>query len=269
MRLFQCAAALVLTSALAFGQTSSITTFAGNQSLGPGFSGNGALATAAQLNNPDGVAVDGSGNVYISDFNNAVVRVVTPDGKINPFAGTGTTGHAGDGGLATSAQLTGPLGLAVDSSGNVYIADGPNNSIRKVSTSGIITTVAGGTAGFGGDGGAATSAALNFPTAVAVDASGNLYIADSANHRIREVSGGIISTIAGTTVFGFSGDNGPATSAQLYLPKGVAVDSHGNVYIADTGNQRIREITGTTITTIAGNGQPAIPAIRAPRSTLR
>lgn len=253
-----CRTVLVLAAAsvCAFGQTNTISTFAGSQSLGAGFAGDGGVPTAAQLNAPSGVAVDSAGNVYIADFNNYVVRMVSATtGKITTFAGTpGTSGSTGDNGLATNARLAGPLGLTIDSSGNLYIADGPNNRIRKVAPSGIITTVAGGTAGAGGDGGAATSASLNYPAAVAVDSSGNLYIADLGNDRIRKVSGGIITTVAGSGLPGYNADNISATTAQLYLPKGVAVDSSGNLYIADTGNNRIREVSSGIITTIAGNG---------------
>jgi hypothetical protein len=142
----------------------------------------------------------------------------------------------------------------VDSAGNLYIADWQNNRIRKVSN-GVISTVAGtGTRGFSGDGGPATSAQLAYPQSVAVDSAGNLYIADTSNSRIRKVSNGVITTVAGDGRFGFSGDNGPATSAQLNGPVGVAVDSAGNLYIADQVNQRIRKVSGGVITTVAGGG---------------
>ena len=157
---------------------------------------------------------------------------------------------------ATTVPLNQPIGLAFDTAGNLYIADSDDNIVREVSVAGVISTVAGdGEQGFAGDSGPATSALLDTPTGVAVDANGNIYIADSHNNRIREVSGGTISTIAGTGVAGFSGDGGPAASAELDLPMAVAVDSKGNIYVADTNNNRIREITGTTITTVAGDGE--------------
>ena len=173
---------------------------------------------------------------------------------ISTIAGNGAAGFSGDGGSASSAQLSLPGGLAVDSSGNLYIADGGNNRVRKISN-GIITTVAGnGTAGFAGDNGAATSAELNDPVAVAVDSAGNLYIADTGNNVIRKVANGTITTFAGSNSAGagYAGDGGPAASAQLNGPAGVAVDSAGNVYIADSNDNAIREVSGGTINTITG-----------------
>jgi sugar lactone lactonase YvrE len=207
---------------------------------------------------PRGVAIDAAGNYFITS-NNRVFRVDTT-GLLTVVAGTGAVGPSGDGGAATSASLTYPYGVAVDASGNVFIADTINHRIRQVeAATGVITTVAGnGTAGFSGDGGAATSASLNYPYGVAVDASGNVFIADSNNHRIRrvEVATGVISTVAGNGTPGFSGDEGPATGTTLYYPFGVAVDASGNIYIADTTNQRIRRVEAPTglITTVAGNG---------------
>jgi len=187
-------------------------------------------------------------------------QIVLPAaGDINSVAGY-TAGYYGDGGLATVAQLNIPFKVAVDSSGNVYIADYYNNRIRMVTAStGIISTIAGnGTAGYSGDGGAATSAQINTPWAVAVDSSGNIYFADNVNERIREVtaSTGIISTVAGDGTGGYSGDGGLATSAELYFPAGVTVDSIGNLYIADGSNCRVRKVTVSTgiISTVAGNG---------------
>lgn len=174
---------------------------------------------------------------------------------ISTIAGNGTAGFSGDGGAPTSAQLSGPLGLALDSSGNLYIVDSVNDRVRKIS-GGNITTVAGnGTGGFSGDGKAATSAEMLDPAGVALDSSGNIYIADTANHVIREVtvSNGNISTIAGTNTGGYTGDGGAATSAELDSPTDVAVDSSGNVFIADSGNHVIREVSGGGINTIAGN----------------
>ena len=220
-----------------------------------GFSGDGGLATQAQLNSPSGVAVDASGNIYIADTNNHRIRKFTVGGNISTVAGTGAVGgFSGDGGLATLAQLNSPSGVAVDASG-IYIADTNNHRIRKFTVGGNISTVAGTGAvgGFSGDGGLATLAQLNSPSGVAVDASG-IYIADTNNHRIRKFTvGGNISTVAGTgAVGGFSGDGGLATLAQLNSPSGVAVDTSG-IYIADTNNHRIRKFTiGGNIITVAG-----------------
>ena len=192
-----------------------------------------------------GVSVDISGNVYIANTSNNKIRMVTSAGIITTIAGTGTTGSNGDGGAATSAQLNYPYGVSVDISGNVYIADTSNHKIRMVTSTGIITTLAGtGTEGSSGDGGAATSAQLNYPYGVSVDISGNVYITDSYNNKIRLVNNaGIITTFAGTGSWGSSGgDGGAATSAKLSNPNGVSVDISGNVYIADTENNKIRMV---------------------------
>ena len=233
------------------------------------YSGDGGAAAAAQLSEPEGVAVDGAGNVYIADTANQRVRKVSADGVITPVAGAGSAGYSGDGGPATSAQLYHPTGIALDASGNLYIADALNSVIRAVSVAGAITTVAGnGTAGFSGDGGSAASAQLFRPNGVAVDAAGNLYIADTNNNRIRKVSAeGIITTIAGGSAFGYSGDGDPAYDALLNAPSGVAVDARGNLYIADTGNGQIRKISpagiiSTVPTALApeiGSGLPGPP----------
>lgn len=232
-----------------------ISTYAGNGTAG--FSGDGGLATAAKLNHPVAVAVDAAGNVYIADENNSCIRKIAPDSIITTIAGNDTAGYSGDGGMATAAEINYPEGLAVDGSGNVYIADYNNDRIRKVTSAGIITTIAGtGAIGYTGDGGAATAAELNGPTGIAVDAAGNIYIADENNHRVRKISSaGIISTIAGTGVAGFSGDGGAATAAKLWFPNEITTDAAGNVYIADNYNSRVREINSTgVISTITGNG---------------
>jgi uncharacterized protein (TIGR03437 family) len=208
---------------------------------GGSFLGDTGPATSAQLWGPEGIAVDSAGNLYIADTNNNRIRMVS-NGVITPVAGNGGFGYFGDNGPATYAALNHPQGVAVDSAGNLYIADG-NNCIRKVSN-GVITTVAGnGTRGFSGDNGPPTNAQLADPTGVAVDSAGNLYIGDFGNSRIRKVAGGVITSVAGNGTEGFSGDNGPATSAQMYGPFGVAVDSAGDVYIADSNNNRIRVLT--------------------------
>ena len=246
--------------------TGIITTIAGNGIAG--YSGDGGFATSAELNDPDGVAVDSDGNVYIADsFNNVIRMVAAGTGIITTIAGTGpnNAGYSGDGGPATLAELNGPESVAIDSAGNLYIADSYNNAVREIAANtGIITTVAGidvdgiGVAGYSGDGGPGISAELDNPEGVAIDAAGNLYIADSFNNVVREVSAGtgIITTVAGTGVAGYSGDDGPATSAELNNPEGVAVDASGNLYISDFSNNRIRRVAAQTgiITTFAGTG---------------
>src|SRR5437762_4140887 len=228
-----------------------------------GGAGDGGDATSANLNSPAGVALDASGNLYIADLGNERIRkVAAATGIITTVAGNGVFGFAGDGGAATNANLSVPSGVAVDASGNLYIADNSNHRIRKVTAAtGIITTVAGnGSPSFAGDGGAATSASLNSPSGVALDASGNLYIADFFDNRIRKVdaASGIITTVAGNGSFGFAGDGGAATNASLSGPAGVAVDAGGNLYIAAYSNHRIRKVDAATgiITTMAGNGNP-------------
>ncbi len=214
----------------------------------------GVEATTVPLDQPNGLAFDSAGNLYIADTNDNVIREVSTAGVISTVAGNGSQGYAGDGGAATSALLNAPTGVAVDASGNLYIADTLNNRIREVS-GGTITTIAGtGAAGFSGDGGPATAAALSQPAAVAIDAQGDIYIADTNNNRIREITGATINTVAGNGVQSFSGDGGAATSAALDMPAGVAVDASGNLYIADTQNNRVREVSGGTIATIAGSG---------------
>ena len=242
-----------------------ISTVAGNGVRG--FSGDGGPAVQAQLNYPRGVAVDGSGNIYIVDAGNHRIRKVDAAGAVSTVAGSGRYGYGGDGGAATSASLSNPRDAAADSSGNVYIADTFNHRIRKVDAAGVITTVAGmgdsgrhagrpqRRGGYSGDGGPAVRAQLRFPRGTALDGSGNLYIADTGNNRVRRVdTAGVITTFAGTGTEGFSGDGGPATQAQLDSPLGVAVDGSGNIYIADAGNYRIRRVDAATgiITTIAG-----------------
>jgi hypothetical protein len=239
----------------AFAAPGDINTVAGTGTAG--FSGDGGPATSAELAYPYGFAVDGAGNLYIADTVNQRVRKVNSSGVITTVAGTGTRAFSGDGGPATSAELSDPLNLAVDGSGNLYIADSGNHRVRRVDSSGTITTVAGtGTPGFSGDGGPATSAELAYPYGVAVDGSGNLYIADNGNQRVRKVnSSGMITTVAGTGTGGFSGDGGPATSAMLNGADDVAVDDSSNLYIVDNGNQRVRKVDGSgTITTVAGTG---------------
>lgn len=231
-----------------------ITTVAGNGTLG--YSGDGGPATSAQLAYPCGVAFDQSGDMYIADSSNNVIREVTPNGTIMTFAGNDTRGYSGDLGQATAAQLYAPLGLAFDAAGNLYVSDSGNQLIRVIGTTGVIGTFAGLLeAGYSGDGGLATAAKFYYPKGLAMDNAGNLYIADMGNSVIRKISNGIVTTVAGNGTAGFSGDGGAATNAQLSSPDSVAVDNAGNLYIADIGNQRIREVlVNGTITTIAGNG---------------
>jgi sugar lactone lactonase YvrE len=243
-----------------------IVTAAGNGTAG--FSGDGGPATAAELDltvpglQPSGgVAVDASGNLFITDSGNNRIRMVTAQGIITTVAGSGYSGFSGDGGPATSADLNWPVGLAVDTSGDFFFAD--NCRIREVTPQGIITTVAGtgcDTGGFSGDGGPATSAGLALPVGVAVDARGDLFIADLNGGRIRKVTPqGIITAAAGSGNSGPLGDGGPAASAYLSLPMGVAVDNLGNLFIDDVGNLRTRMVTPQgTITTVAGGASGTV-----------
>ena len=235
-----------------------ITTIAGPGS--PGNLGDGSAATNATLFAPVSVAIDSSGNLYIADSDSRVRKITAATGIISTVAGTGVRGFGGENVLAVAAMLDVPTGVALDQAGNLYIADQNNQRIRKVVTvTGIITTVVGiGTTSFNGDNIAATSATLNSPLSVAVDSSGNVYFADTGNHRVRKVTAatGFITTVAGSGVQGYNGDNIVATSAMLNNPYGVAVDSTGNVFFADSGNNRIRKVTAGSgiITTVVGNG---------------
>ena len=224
-----------------------------------GYNGDGGPATEAAIWTPRGISVDAMGNIYFVDRDNYRIRKIDNSGTITTVAGNGTTVYGGDGGPAVEQGLFCPEGVAIDSSGNIFIADMYNHCIRKVDTSGIITTVAGnGTYGHSGDGGPAIEAELSEPVQVAVDISGNIYIADRIYNIIRKVdTNGIITTVAGINsyVSGYGGDGGPATEAKLYRPAGVIADDFGNLFIADTGNNCIRKVdTSGIITTVAGNG---------------
>jgi sugar lactone lactonase YvrE len=225
-----------------------------------GFSGEDSAATTAHLFDPEGVAVDRVGNIYIADAYNNRIRKVDTSGKIITIAGTGTVGFFGDGAAATAAMLDTPTRVAVDTFGNIFFVDRMNQRIRKIDVTGVITTIAGnGNVGYSGDGGTATAAKLNYPADLALDKFGNIFIADQVNECVRKVDlSGNISTYAGINAAGFRGDGGMATLAMLFDPVGVAVDTAGNLYISDLGNARIRMVNDTgMITTIVGNGTEA------------
>jgi uncharacterized protein (TIGR03437 family) len=232
-----------------------ISTVAGNGT--EAYSGDGGPASLAQLDIPWDVVADSGGNLYISDSGNHTIRKVAANGVITTVAGSGAAGYSGDGGPAAGAQLNTPLGIAMDGGGNLYVADCHNQRIRKISSGGTITTVAGnGSMGYAGDGGPALGAKLACPHGVAVDPAGNIYIGDTENNRVRKVTpGGVISTIAGTGTQGFTGDGRPAAGAQLCAPASLALDAAGSLYIADTCNWAIRRISPDgTIATVAGVG---------------
>ena len=292
---FCCIAILFLCITEARSQI--ISTIAGNGTLG--YSGDNGPAISAQFNYPYGMAIDNAGNLYVTDYNNNVIRKITTAGVITTFAGNGTAGYSGDGGPATLAQLSGPNSLTFDNAGNLYFTDSKNSAIRRISTAGIITTfvqtglstpygigisnagdlyyadnsnsvilkvspagvisrAAGdGTVGYTGDGGPAVACKLSYPYGLAVDQAGNVYFVDYGNNVVREIDcAGIIHTIAGNSIKGYSGDGGPATAARLN-PVGLATDRIGNLYIADFGFHVVRKVnTIGIITTIAGNGTP-------------
>jgi sugar lactone lactonase YvrE len=259
--------ALLLGGAARAQDQNNIVTVAGSSA----FNGDGGTATAALLNGPRALAMDAAGNLYIADLpDNRVRKVDAANGIITTFAGTGTAGPGGDGGPRTSAQFNSPSGLAFDGTGNLYVGDTFNNRIRKIATTGLISTVVGtGTAGALGDNGAASVAQLNSPRGIAFDASGNLFITDALNNSVRKVTawvvGGvaqpldgseIITTVAGSGTAGYAGDGMPAISAQLSYPDYVAVDAGGNVFISDSNNTCVRKVDTTgTITTFAGPPQ--------------
>jgi sugar lactone lactonase YvrE len=249
--------------------TGLISTIAGNGLIGA--TGDGGSALLATISNPSSIALDPAGNIFFADSgNNAIRRIDAFTGIITTVAGTiAQHGYTGDSGLATLATLNGPNGIAIDGSGNLYIADTGNNVVRLVSgATGIISTIAGtGAAGYGGDGGPATSAQLNSPWGVTPSVTGQLYIADQNNNRIRAIgTSGVITTVVGTGTEGFSGDAGPASAATLNVPASVAIDAAGNLYVADSGNNRVRKINASTgiITTIAGGTSQAFSGDSGP-----
>ncbi|MEO8596040.1 MAG: SMP-30/gluconolactonase/LRE family protein [Candidatus Solibacter sp.] len=231
-----------------------MTAFAGNGV--PNNSSDGSPAIATQFNGSAGIAVSSNGTVYVSDTVNQRVRVFALNGTVSTLAGTGVAGFNGEIVPPKSAQLNRPVGVAVDAQGNWYVADTANSRVRKVQPGGNLFTIAGnGNAAYYGDGGPGTKGSVNQPEGVAVDAQGNVYIADTLDNAIRKLTPeGIITTFAGTGASGYSGDNGPATQARLRLPKGVAVDGAGNVYVADTGNSQIRRIDATGYITTVDTG---------------
>ncbi len=208
---------------------------------------------------PSAIAYDAQGNLYVADAGGHVVREVSAAGVVRVVAGSGLQGFAGDGGPATAAELDSPMGLAVDAAGDLFVADSHNQRVREVAAgSGVITTVAGtGAAGFAGDGGPAKAAVLDLPTALAFDAAGNLFVADTANHRVRRIAAGtgVITTVTGNGVEGFGGDGGAATAAMIDSPGGLAVDAAGNVLVAESANHRVLTISPAgVITTVASEG---------------
>ena len=229
-----------------------INLFAGNHTSG--YSGDGHAATDAQCYAPAGIAVDNAGNVYFCEIGNSVVRKVDASGTITTIAGTGVHGFSGNGGPATAAMLNQPTSVATDRLGNIYITDDGNNMIRKIDPSGIITTIAGtGTAG--NVDGLAIAAELNGPSGIAVDKNGSIFIADVYNHSIKRIDTGFIYTICGNGLPGSTGNGGSAAIAVLNYPKGVAVDTLGNIFIVDQGNYAIRRINASGIINVyAGNG---------------
>jgi len=279
LKIFGFAAWAVLASGGCWAQT--ITTFAGNGQAG--FGGDGGPATQAMINRVDALAVDGAGNVYMADEKNNRVRKVDKNGVMTTFAGTGAAGFAGDGGPAAQAQLNAPTGVCTDTAGNVYINDISNFRVRKVSPSGVISTVAGNGQGssvigtnFGtlGDGGPATSASFSIVIRCATDRAGNLFVVDQGAHCVRRIdTGGTISTFAGRCVAaaatnGYAGDGGPATSAVLNNPTALAFDAPGNLYIVDQANHRIRRVDSSgTIQTVAGNGSPTFSGDGGPATS--
>lgn len=257
-------------AALTYG---TISTYVGTGVLG--YSGDGGAATSAQIYQPYALVFDPSGNLYLSDgADNVVRKVAAATGVISTYAGSFqgllSGGFSGNGGAATSAHFYGPFGLALDAVGNLYVSDSANNTIRKVSAeSGVISGFAGnamlhGTARgtYTGDGGQAINAGINHPFKIVFDTSGNLYLCDTENHVVRRVAAGTgtMTTVAGTGQAGSSGDGGLATAAQLYNPEGITFDSAGNLYLTDQANNTVREVNVATgvITTVAGGGTPSL-----------
>lgn len=258
------------------GAGSPITTLAGTGDAG--YSGDGGPAADASMTQPRDTAVGPDGSIFVADTLNNRVRRIDPSGTVTTYAGTGVGGYSGDGGPAVDAQLAWPHDVTVDARGNLYIADSNNQRIRKVDTDGVITTIAGtGKTGYNGDDRPAVTALLKYPKSVALQGHA-LYFADSLNQRIRKVNlnTGMIKAVAGSGVKGFGGDGGPAELASFDVPQRIAFDSAGNLFIADTRNNRIRQVdaatgtirtvVGTGVSGYGGDGGPAVhAAISVPR----
>lgn len=231
-----------------------VTTIAGSGSTGYA-DGSGS---SALFNQPSGLAIDASGNLYVADVGNNCIRKMTPTGVVTTLAGSTHPGHAD--GQGTAAEFNNPGGIAVDGAGNVYVGDVLNNAIRKITPSGAVTTIAGGSEG--NVDGTGSAAKFFYPSGVAIDGSGNLIVADTYNHRIRKVTpAGVVTTIAGSGSTGPGNGgfaDGAVTSAQFKGPSNVALDASGNIYVTDEGNNRVRKISGGNVTTVAGDGSTGI-----------
>jgi sugar lactone lactonase YvrE len=253
-----------------------VTTVAGSGPVGSGkggFSGDNGPATDARFSNPYGLAVDGEGNLFIGDVGNSRIRKIGVNGVVTTVAGNGKFAYSGDGGPAILASINGPASLAAGTMGDLFFADAFNTRVRKVSSDGTISTVAGGGKPLDGlgDGGPATQARLKLPTSIALDAMGNLFIADFGNNRVRKVdTKGIITTLAGTGEEGFSGDGGPATEARFNRANRLAVDPAGNLFISDTLNFRVRKVSPSGIvTTVVGTGEAGFSGDGGPAAQAR
>ena len=259
---------LIAGSSINSGKAQTINTICGTGLAG--YSGDGGPAISAQLKHPTDVKIDAKGNTYIVDQGNEVIRKINAAGIITTIAGEGDPGYFGDGGPATLAAINVPTGIAVDKTGNLYIADTHNGLIRKVDTNGIISTIAGSynQPGYTGNGGPASAARITDPTYMAIDTADNLYFTDHLNNAVRMISHstGIIITVAGNTIKGYNGDGGPGPAAQLNDPRGIYLDTYGNLFIADFGNDVIRRVDGITknITTIAGKNWPGATGTGGP-----
>ncbi|MFJ2988175.1 NHL repeat-containing protein [Collimonas sp. NPDC087041] len=230
--------------------TGIVSTLAGSGSAG---SGDG-IGSSASFYGPAGVAVDKVGNVYVADANNNLIRKITPGGAVTTLAGSGAVGSAN--GTGTAASFNAPLGVSVDGSGNIYVADDGNNLIRMITSAGVVSTLAG-NLNRGAADGIGAAASFSVPAGVALDATGNLYVADRVNNLIRKVAtGGVVTTLAGSTTHGNT--NGTGAAASFNQPNGVTVDAQGNIYVADLGNSLVRQITPAgVVTTLAGSGVQA------------